>query len=249
MQAGREGRYRAFCAETAEDLARARDLRWRAFRAGRAAAGGCDGDRFDALCRHVLVEERASGRLAAAFRLLPLARGAEIGRSYSAQHYDLSALSRYSGPMVEMGRFCLDPDLRDPDVLRLAWGWTTRLVAENRVGLLFGCASFAGTDAAPYLDAFALLRARHLAPRRWSPGVKAPRVFRFAGLRRRPDPTRASRVMPSLLRTYLAMGGWVSDHAVIDEDLGTLHVFTGLEVARVPAARARALRGVAEFCP
>jgi hypothetical protein len=39
------------------------------------------------------------------------------------------------------------------------------------------------------------------------------------------------------------MGGWVSDHAVVDIDLDTLHVFTGLEIGRVPKARARLLRG------
>jgi putative hemolysin len=48
--------------------------------------------------------------------------------------------------------------------------------------------------------------------------------------------------MPPLLRSYLAMGGWVSDHAVVDTDLGTLHVFTGLEIRRVPQARALTLR-------
>ena len=51
--------------------------------------------------------------------------------------------------------------------------------------------------------------------------------------------------MPPLLRTYLMMGGWVSDHAVVDTDLNTLHVFTGLEIAAVPPSRARLLRAVA----
>ena len=37
--------------------------------------------------------------------------------------------------------------------------------------------------------------------------------------------------MPPLLRAYLLMG-WVSDHAVIDNKLNTLHVFTGLEVRK-----------------
>jgi L-ornithine Nalpha-acyltransferase len=50
--------------------------------------------------------------------------------------------------------------------------------------------------------------------------------------------------MPPLLRTYLAMGGWVSDHAVVDRDLNTLHVFTGLEIRAIPPARARLLRDV-----
>ena len=47
------------------------------------------------------------------------------------------------------------------------------------------------------------------------------------------------RMMPPLLRGYLSLGGWVSDHAVIDPDLKTLHVFTGLEVKRVPSRRAK----------
>lgn len=51
--------------------------------------------------------------------------------------------------------------------------------------------------------------------------------------------------MPPLLRSYLAMGGWVSDHAVVDAELGTLHIFTALEVDRVPPARARSLRQIA----
>jgi putative hemolysin len=51
--------------------------------------------------------------------------------------------------------------------------------------------------------------------------------------------------MPPLLRSYLAMGGWVSDHAVIDREMGTMHVFTGLEVRAIPAARKRLLRALA----
>jgi putative hemolysin len=91
-----------------------------------------------------------------------------------------------------------------------------------------------------------MLKERHLAPQRWLPRVKAPDVFRFArGLRRKPDAKRAMLTMPPLLRSYLAMGGWVSDHAVVDRDLNTLHVFTGLEIRALPEARARLLRGVA----
>jgi len=52
----------------------------------------------------------------------------------------------------------------------------------------------------------------------------------------------ALRHMPPLLRSYLVMGGWVSDHAVIDNELNTLHVFTGIEIKRVPPERARLMR-------
>lgn len=50
--------------------------------------------------------------------------------------------------------------------------------------------------------------------------------------------------MPPLLKTYLLMGGWVSDHAVIDPHMNTLHVFTGVETKAIPESRKRLLRAV-----
>jgi putative hemolysin len=145
-----------------------------------------------------------------------------------------------------MGRFCIHPEWRDADILRVAWGAMTAYVDKAGIKMLFGCSSFHGTDAREYSDAFAMLKARHLAPTRFLPRVKAPNVFRFAArLRRKPDARKAMLKMPPLLRTYLVMGGWVSDHAVVDRDLNTLHVFTGLEIAAIPPARKRLLRAVA----
>jgi putative hemolysin len=206
-----------------------------------------DQDAFDSACQHVIVEEAESGRVICTFRLLLMADGSQIGGSYSAQFYELSALESFEGPMLELGRFCIHPEVQDPDVLRVAWAKMTEIVDETGVQLMFGCSSFMGTEAENYYDAFALLKERHLAPGRWLPKVKAPRVFRFASkLRlRKPNLKLAMKGMPPLLRTYLVMGGWVSDHAVVDRDLGTLHVFTGLEVKAIPPARKRLLGALA----
>ncbi|MBS0122779.1 GNAT family N-acetyltransferase [Thetidibacter halocola] len=237
------GRYRARLASDACDLRAAQRLRALAFH---GEGDGLDSDRFDAICDHLLVEETRSGVLVCCCRFLPLAQGREIGRSYSAQYYELSGLESFEGRMVELGRFCLHPDWHDPDILRVAWAAMTDYVDETGVELLFGCTSFAGTDARAYYDAFAMLKARHLAPLRWLPRVKAPDVFRFAArLRRQPDAKKAMSRMPPLLRTYLMMGGWVSDHAVVDRRMNTLHVFTGVEIAAIPPARKRMLRALA----
>lgn len=243
------GRYVARLAETRAQISLAQDLRWRAFRPARAAGqcGGQDADAFDALCDHVLIEDAGTGDIVATFRLFRLADGHRIGSTYSASHYDLSALSTHAGPLLEVGRFCVDPRRHDPDILRLALATLTQVVDTCGVRMLFGCASFPGTDPAPFRDAFALMRDRHLASERWSPAVKSPRIFRFADELARyvPDRRRALTSLPPLLRSYLALGGRVGNHAVIDEDLGTMHVFTGLEVHQVPGRRAQTLRGVA----
>ena len=204
------------------------------------------GDAHDARCRHILIEEVGTGAAVATFRIATLSHGNEAGRSYSAAVYDLTPLAHLAVPMVELGRFCIHPDVKDPDILRVAWGAMTAYVDSHQVELLFGCSSFKGTEAEQYLDAFTVLRDRHLAPPRWLPRVKAPRVFRFTQLlRRKPDARLAMLRMPPLLRTYLLMGGWVSDHAVVDDQMNTLHVFTGLEISAIPPARKRLLRAVA----
>ena len=235
------GRYQVRLAENSLDIRAAQQLRQKAFRAGQS---GIDQDRFDEDCRHMLVEDTVTGRLVCCFRVLAIQGGQQIENSYSAQYYDLSALHVYSGKMLEVGRFCIDPDVFDADILRVAWGAMANLVEQENIGLLFGCSSFAGTETRIYMDSFAMLKARYLAPQRLLPKVKAPDVFRFAArLRRKPDLRRALRTMPPLLRTYLVMGGWVADHAVVDRDMNTLHVFTGLEIRAIPPARARSVRG------
>ncbi|MBM1219110.1 GNAT family N-acetyltransferase [Ponticoccus sp. SC2-23] len=247
-----KGRYRARWANTAAEIEAAMRLRHLCFMASGGGQGrddGLDRDDFDDRCRHLLIEEIDGGRLVGCCRLMLLRDGTEIGSSYSAQYYELSRLSGYGAPMLELGRFCIHPGILDPDILRMAWAALTRLVDAEGVELIFGCSSFAGTETDRYLDAFGLLSDRHVAPRRWLPRVKAPRVFRFAETLRRAhhetDRKSGLQRMPPLLRSYLAMGGWVSDHAVVDTDLNTLHVFTGLEIRSIPEARARALRLVA----
>lgn len=244
----RKGRYVVRFAETEADLRRAQRLRWLCFmgRDGDDDGVSLDSDAHDARFGHVLIEEARSGTLVCCFRLLPLESGRDIGASYSAQSYNLSGLAAFPGRMAEIGRFCIHRDHSDPDILRLAWGAMTAFVDAERVEMLFGCSSFPGTDPEAHADAFAMLGEWHLAPRCWLPRVKAPDVIRFAREPRRPsDPRRRQAAVPPLLRTYLLMGGWVSDHAVVDRQLGTLHVFTGLEIAAIPESRKRLLRAVA----
>ncbi|MBK0326781.1 GNAT family N-acetyltransferase [Rhodobacteraceae bacterium F11138] len=233
------GRYHARFARDAAEIASAQALRTLCF-----ATREPDGDRFDARCDHLLVFDVSDGALVCCCRLLQLADGGDLAQSYAAQFYDLGRLNAYPGRIVEMGRFCIHPDWQDADILRLAWGALSGLVDGNGIDLLIGCTSFPGVDPGPYENSFALLGARHGPPVQWTPRIKAPEVVRFTG---RPVSglAGAMRGIPPLLRSYLSMGGWVSDHAVIDRDLNTLHVFTGLEIKTIPEARKRLLRAVA----
>jgi L-ornithine Nalpha-acyltransferase len=227
------GRYRTRLAAGPADLAACQQLRHACF----FGHPGLDSDSFDARCRHLMIED-AAGRLVAAARIMLIAQGADVAQSYAAQFYDLSGLSAQHGPMLEMGRFCIAADVLDADVVRVAWGALAQIVDDHGVQIMMGCTSFTGTDPARYGAGFARLAAQHQGPAHLRPGVKAPETVALTGQ------GDATAPLPSLLRSYLAMGGWVSDHAVVDRQMNTLHVFTCLDIAAVPPARARALRAV-----
>lgn len=226
----------------AADMRRVLALRASAF-PRRAGAG--DEDAQDALSAHVMVEG-AGGALLATFRVMLFGWGAGLAQGYAARFYDVAPLSGYARPIAEMGRFCVAPGGVHPDVLRLAWGAMTRLVEGGKAGLLVGCTSFRGADWTAHRAGLALLAAEFVGPAEHRPGRKAAEVVDYPALAGPVIDRRASLAgLPPLLRTYLGMGGWVSDHAVVDRELDTLHVFTCVEVDRIPPARAASLRAVA----
>ena len=228
-----KGRYGVRFAQTSDDIAACKALRHLCF----FGADGLDEDRYDQFCQHLMVAGDAGLICTLRLQVFDAAQGFE--RSYTAQSYDLEPLLQVGGALLEVGRFCVAPDVDNHDVLRLVWGALAEIVDEHDVQIVFGCVSFDGTDEGAYHRGFSLLGARyqggHLAPRR-----KAAEVFLIQDR----DLRGGAAELPSLLRSYLAMGGWVSDHGVVDHALNTLHVFTAVEVAKIPPARSQALRNM-----
>ncbi|MEE2773897.1 MAG: GNAT family N-acyltransferase [Pseudomonadota bacterium] len=218
----------------AEDVIMAQRFRSEVFR---GSAKKRDFDAFDDVCKHVLIRDKQKdNKLVCVFRVLILNSGLEIEESYSAQHYNLDNLKKISGPILELGRFCVCPEYPSGNVIRLAWSLLAKLVLTNKVCFLFGCSSFKGTDEKDYLESFRLLNQKHLAPKDFNPFVKSKNVYYFSK-KLEPyalDLKSAKKNLPPLLRYYLSLGGWVSDHAVKDTDLDTIHVFTGLNVWKIP---------------
>ncbi len=231
------GRFDTRLAETKEDIAACQALRHQCFHGG----DGLDVDAFDAVCQHVMVTDGTG--LVATCRILSMTSGQEINRSYAAQRYDLKSFFDFERPVIEIGRFCSRADVQDMDVIRLVWCVIARVVDDLGAGLLFGCASFQGIKPQGHAAAFGLLKRRFQGPQARKIGIRSSEVIVLEDTPAQHSLAMAQ--MPPLLRSYLTMGGWVSDHAVIDREMGTMHVFCGVEVDRIPPARAKALRALA----
>lgn len=237
MQPLLTGRYRADLAAGAAEIDRAMALREVAFRQLRGRPGA-DADAWDGRCEHMLITDVQADALVACFRLLPL-QAAEVHTSYAAQFHDITVLSRMSGLLVEVGRFCMVHGVSDPDVMRLALAGM--MVRATGAKLLFGCASFAGADPARHRPALSYLSAHHLAPDNHNSGTALQHGLPLP----LPDAETSPTGLPPLLRAWLGLGAWVAPNVVADHDLDTLHVLVGVEVARIPPARLRSLRALA----
>ena len=240
----RVGRYRARYASSQIDVLAAQSLRYQCFNLSNKDE--LDVDEFDALCQHVLIENLETEKLICCYRILKFDTGKNISSSYSSQFYDLKAIENFTEPMIEVGRFCIDPEENDPSVVLTAWAALAQIVVHNQTELLFGCSSFEGIEKEKYFDSFALLRDRYMAPDHWRPKIKAAQVFCYSkDLIYKVDKKKALLNMPPLLKTYLSMGAWVSDHAVVDLNMKTLHLFTGMEISKIPKSRKKFLLNLA----
>ena len=104
-----------------------------------------------------------------------------------------------------------------------------------RIELLFGVASFHGTDPAPLAEALSFLHHEHLAPPDLRVRARARALPRDEpdAARRRSTRARALQSIPPLIKAYLRLGGFVGEGAYVDEDFNTIDVCVVMDTGRM----------------
>lgn len=196
-------------------------------------------DEFDAHFDHLLLidETRDSAALedvVGVYRLFPCDRAAAFGRFYSEGEYDLDPLRKSGRKLLELGRSCVHPDYRGSAAMFLLWNGLADYVLENGVEILFGVASFHGTDAQALAEPLSYLHHNHLAPPELCP-VARPEHRQDMNLMPadRIDRRRAMQATPALIKGYLRLGGMVGDGAWIDHQFNTTDVCLVVDTSRM----------------
>ncbi len=240
-------------AETDLEVEAAQHLRYRVFYEEMAATPSDemrvlkrDFDRFDAVCDHLLVVDRerieddGQPAVVGCYRLIRDVDAARAGGFYTASEYDLAAM--LSGlptgtKLLELGRSCVLKEYRSrPQTMQLLWRGVMTYIARFSIDLMFGCASFSGTDPKVFALPLSYLYHYHLAP----PEIRVrPYPQYFVDMNMMPkeaiDPKEAIRALPPLLKGYVRAGAMIGDGTVIDTQFGSVDVFIYFPVSKIDA--------------
>jgi putative hemolysin len=231
-------------ADDAHDVAAAQRLRHRIFfghmGAISTASEDRDIDRYDRLCDHLLVEDIAvPGRpVVGTYRLLRQSVADRHFGFYSAAEFNLDpviAHARFEGTeLLELGRSCVDPAYRDAGTIQMLWRGIAAYLRQHRIGHMFGCASFHGTDPEAHAPGLSLLAHDHMAP----VNVRASAIGGIE-MGRLPiggyDARLAHRSLPPLIKAYLRVGAQVGDGAFVDHAFNSIDIFMLMPVAGIAA--------------
>lgn len=221
-----------------QDLMAAQRLRYRVFVEELGGNGTLvdhenrlERDEFDPIVDHLcLIDTRRSAaeldHVVGVYRLLPGDRAASFGRFYCDSEYDLTPLRKTDRKVLELGRSCVDPDFRGGSAMFLLWNALADYVLDHGIEILFGVASFHGTDPAMLAPSLSWLHHNALAPQDLRP-VARPDGFQSMDLIApdQLDRREAMVGMPALIKAYLRLGGLVGQGAYIDREFNTTDVF------------------------
>lgn len=237
-------------ARDADDLRAAQRLRYDVFVREMGGDGdmvdhdqGLEVDRFDPFFDHLLLLDTGrmgDDQVVGVYRLLTEEGAARIGQFYSEDEYDLSVLRASGRKLLELGRSCLHADYRGGTGMFHLWSALADYVNERGIDILFGTASFRGTDIGALAPSLSLLHHRHLAPPELRVRTKEG-AFQTMDLipEAQLDRLAAMRAVPALIKGYLKLGGVVGEGAYVDHAFNTTDVCLILDTSRMSDAQAR----------
>jgi putative hemolysin len=234
-------------AETEAELLGAQRLRYSVFVEEMGAevtalehAERLERDEFDQYFDHLVLINRAKGiedpldRVVGVYRLMTSEAAANGIGYYGASEYDLDCLIATGRKAVELGRSCVAPGVRGGVGMHLLWNGLAEYVLSRNIEIMFGVASFHGTDVDAIAPALSLLYHAHLAPEDLRVRTQPQH---YVDMNRMPldeiDTVEAMQMVPSLIKAYLRLGGFVGDGAFVDSDFNTTDVCLLMDTERM----------------
>lgn len=232
----RAGNLAVHIATKPEEITFSQQLRYRIFfgemggiPSEEAIRTGRDFDKFDDYCDHLLVRDYdlppETGQVVGTYRLLRRSALRDLPSFYSESEFDISAIKQLKGEILELGRSCVDAKYRNRAVMQLLWRGIGAYVTQHNVQLMFGCASFFGTDVQEHALPLSYLYHYHLAPEHLRSKALPDQYIEMNLMPKEAiNEKRAFAALPALIKGYLRLNGYIGHGAVLDPQCKTIDV-------------------------
>ncbi len=246
---GKMGNFETRLAVAIEEIHSSQRLRYRVFYEELSAKpdkntmlSGRDEDNFDALCDHLLVLENLSvdaknqHQIIASSRLLPQNMNENASQFYSNSEFNLTPMLEHHPhkKFLEFGRSCVKIGYRNKRTIELLWQGSWAYVCQNNFDVMFGCASFEGTDPEKIAHSLSFLYHNARAKNQWRVRARSNIALDMNQIAPQDlDLKKAMRQLPPLIKGYLRLGAMIGEDAVIDNQFGTIDVLIILPVAQL----------------
>ena len=232
-------------ARTAGEIRGAQALRYKIFVEEMGADGplidhaqALERDVFDAHAEQLLLIDRSrapNDQIVGVYRLLDSEGAQNAGQFYSETEFDLASLTQSGRTVMELGRSCLHADYRGGAGMSYLWQALAEIVRSRKVEVLFGVASFHGTDLNALAPSLSLLHQNYLAPEDIRVTSKSKPQLSDGPVT---DRVAAMRNVPALIKAYLRLGGFIGDGVFVDHAFNTTDVCLILDLARMTPKQA-----------
>jgi len=156
------------------------------------------------------------------------------GKFYTESEFNIKKILKSRGEILELGRSCVHKDYRDKPIMQLLWKAINAYIIHYNIKILFGCASFPGTNINKYKKQLSFLYHNYMAPDSIRPKA-LPGLYKKMNHidKSQIDNNLIFKSLPPLIKGYLRLGVFVGDGAIIDEQFNTIDVCVVLKTNQI----------------
>jgi putative hemolysin len=192
---------------------------------------GIDIDKIDLICDHLVIKEKATGRVIGTYRMNS---SRYTSTFYAATEFKIDELLALPGNKLELGRACIDRNNRTGAVISLLWRGIFEYARLTETRMVFGCTSVKTVE--PLQIGLVTKHISENVPIEDEVRVVPLKKFRVPRLNRmleyvesNPYEYRKDEIaamLPALLLSYLNLGAKVSAEPALDRDFGCIDFLT-----------------------
>lgn len=203
-----------------------------------------DLDKFDFVCDHLIIVEKATSRVVGTYRLI----SSHVSKDYySESEFYLKDFLKRPGTKLELGRACIHQDYRNGITMTLLWRGLVEYMKATKTDYLFGCSSIKTIDPLQTAFIYKFLQERGHTTDVY--GIHPTKKYAFKKMREflksmegLVTGVQGDSLVPSLLKSYLNAGAKVCGEPALDKPFHCVDFFTVLETKNISDSYERKYR-------